>query len=86
MRFFGESGTWHGPEGAVRVRALVKGGDSGGSIDPDGTIVPGQGQVVIQDMSAKEAGPTVPVTIGEAGQARRWEIARLLTACPAMPS
>lgn len=69
MQFFRESGTWHRPEGAVRVEVLVKGGDAGGSLDADGTIIPGErGQVVIQEMSAKEAGPTVPVAIGEAGK------------------
>ena len=69
IQFFHESGAWHRPEGAVKVRVFVKGGDSGGSVDADGTVVPGeQGQVVVQEMSAKEAGPMVPVTIGEAGK------------------
>ena len=69
MQFFRQSGTWHRPEGADRVRVLVKGGDAGGSVEADGTIVPGAGgEVVIQEMSAKEAGPEVPVKIGEAGK------------------
>ena len=69
MQFFRESGTWHRPEGAARIEVLVKAGDAGGSLDADGTIVPGaRGQVVIQEMSAKEAGPTVSVAIGEAGK------------------
>jgi hypothetical protein len=69
MQFLRESGTWHRPEGAARVKVLVKGGDSGGSVGADGTIIPGtQGQVVIQEMSAKEAGPEVLVEIGEAGE------------------
>jgi hypothetical protein len=41
MQFFLQSGTWHRPEGTVRVRVLVKGGDAGGSVEADGTIVPG---------------------------------------------
>lgn len=69
MQFFRESGTWYRPDGAVRVVVLVKGGDAGGSVDADGTIVPGErGQVVIQEMSAKEAGASAPITIGEAGR------------------
>jgi hypothetical protein len=66
---FRESGTWHRPEGAARVRVLVKGGDAGGSVEADGTIVPGaQGEVLIQEMSAKEAGPEGTVKIGDAGK------------------
>lgn len=69
MQFFRESGTWHRPEGAVRVEVLVKAGDAGGSVGADGTIIPGErGQVVIQEMSAKEAGPSAPIMIGEAGK------------------
>ena len=69
MQFFRQSGTWHRPEGAIRVRVLVKAGDAGGSVESDGTIVPGvRGEVVIQEMSAKEAGPEVPVKIGETGK------------------
>ena len=48
---------------------MVKGGDAGGSVEADGTVVPGtRGEVVIQEMSAKKAGPEVPIKIGEAGK------------------
>lgn len=68
-QFFRESGTWHRPEGAVRVRVLVKGGDSGSSVDENGTVVPGvRGEVVTRDLSAKEAGSSAPIAIGEAGK------------------
>lgn len=68
IQFFRESGTWHRPDGAVRVKVLVKGGDSGGSVASDGTIILGkQGQVVIKEMSAKEVGPAAPIEIGKAG-------------------
>jgi len=69
MQFFRHSGMWYRPKGAARVRVLIKGGDAGGSVEADGTIVPGaRGEVVIQEMSAKEAGPEAPVNIGEAGK------------------
>jgi hypothetical protein len=69
MQFFRESGKWHRPEGAVRIKILVKGGDAGGSVTSDGTIIPGaQGQVVIKEMTAKEVGPTAPIEIGKAGE------------------
>jgi len=69
MQFFRESGTWYRPKGAVRIRVLVKGSDAGGSIESDGTIVPGaRGEVVIQEMSAKEAGPEAPIKMGEGGK------------------
>lgn len=69
MQFFRQSGRWRRPEGAVRVKVLIKGGDAGGSVEADGTVVPGtRGEVVTQEMSAKEAGPEVPIKIGEAGR------------------
>jgi hypothetical protein len=73
IQFFYESGIWHRPKGARKVKVLVKGGDSGGTIEANGTIVPGeQGQLVVREISAKEAGPSVPITIGEAGTGA-WE-------------
>ena len=52
----------------VRVEVMIKGGDAGGSVGLDGAIIPGEkGEIMIKEMSADEAGPTVPVSIGEAG-------------------
>ena len=83
MQVFRQSGTWHRPEGATKVKVLAKAGDAGGSVEADGTIVPGvQGEVVVKEMSAKEAGPEVPIKIGEAVKVHGWEIARPLMVCP----
>lgn len=68
IQFFRESGIWHRPEGAVRVEVMIKGGDAGGSVGQDGAIIPGEeGEIVIKEMTADEAGPTVPVSVGGAG-------------------
>lgn len=68
MQFFRESGTWHRPEGAVRVEVMAKGGDAGSSVGPDGKIIPGQeGEVVITMLTAEEAGESAPIEIGKGG-------------------
>jgi hypothetical protein len=69
MQFFRESGTWHRPEGAVRVVVMIKGGDGGSGIDQEGNVVPGQeGQLAVKTMSADEVGATAQIKIGEAGR------------------
>jgi hypothetical protein len=69
IQFFRESGIWHRPDGAVRIEMVIKAGDGGGGIDPDGNIVSGQhGQLVVKKMSASEVGETATITVGGAGR------------------
>lgn len=69
IQFFRESGTWHRPEGTVRVEVMIKGGDGGGSVDEAGRIIPGQeGELVIRQLTADEVGETAQIKIGEAGR------------------
>jgi hypothetical protein len=47
---------------------MIKGGDGGGSVSEDGSIIPGQeGQIVIKEMSAAEVGASAKIAIGHGG-------------------
>lgn len=67
IQYFGESGTWVKPAGAVRVDIVLQGG-SGGAIPVLGTMIGLPGELLTSSLNADDLPDTVEVAIGRGGR------------------
>jgi hypothetical protein len=69
MQYFGRSGTWVKPPGAVRADIVLQGGGGGAAVRGQAAVQPGKdGSITVQSIPAGELPDEVTVTIGCGGR------------------
>lgn len=68
IQYFGESGMWVKPAGAVRVDIMLRGGDDAGAIPVLGRKVGAQGELLVSSLNAGDLPDTVTVEVGKGGR------------------
>ena len=69
IQYFGRSGTWVKPAGAVRADVILQGGGGGAAFRGQAALQPGKdGMITVSSIPADELPAEVTVTVGHGGR------------------